>query len=273
MSLSFAMLGDIVGLPGRLAVEQLLPQIRQRWQPDLIIANAENTAHGSGLTPKQFNKLRSTGLDGMTLGDHAFRRGEIVPVLQNEPNLIRPANLASAAKGKGWMKLQPADASRRPLYVVTVLGRLFVSLAADNPFECVDRVLKQINEPNPLLLVEIHAEATSEKQAIGRYFDGRVCAVLGTHTHVATADACVLPGGTAFMCDLGMCGPHESVIGRKAGPVITHLTTSMNVPFDVATDDPRVCGAYVEVDEASGKATKIERFELKADVHEKPFAR
>ncbi len=273
MSLSFVMLGDIVGRPGRMAVQQLLPEIRNRWQPDLVIANAENSCHGSGLTPKQYNQLRSAGLNGMTLGDHAYRRSEIIPVLENEPNLIRPTNLAAGARGRTLMKLQSPDGSKRPLYIFTVLGRLFMSLQADNPFECVDRVLKEIPESDPLVLVEIHAEATSEKQAISRHLDGRVSAVLGTHTHVPTADACILPGGTAFMCDLGMSGPFDSIIGRRVDRVLSHLTTSMATPFDVATGDPKVCGAYVEIDERTGHAEKIERIELSADTEKPPFSK
>ena len=266
------MLGDIVGEPGMRAVEQLISQIRQRWKPDLIVANAENAADGSGLTPALYQRLRQAGVDGVTLGDHVYRRMQIAPTLESETRIVRPANLPRAAKGRTWMQLSPAGASEgATLFVTTVLGRIFPSVPADSPFETVDSVLGKLPDLNPVTIVEIHAEATSEKRAMGYYFDGRVAAVLGSHTHVATADAQILPHGTAYITDLGMCGPHDSIIGRRIDRILKTMTTAMPAPFDVATGDPRVCGVFVEIDTARCLATDIERIELKADPHAPPF--
>lgn len=271
MAIRVVMLGDIVGDPGVNAVSQLLPRIRQQWRPDLVIANAENAADGSGLTPRLYARLRSAGVDGMTLGDHVYRRMQIARTLDSEDRLIRPANLPVDATGRTWMRLPLPGGDDRGLFVMTVLGRIFVSLPSDNPFEAVDRTLGQLPELQPLLLVEVHAEATSEKIALGHHLDGRACAVIGTHTHVATADARILPHGTAFISDLGMCGPHDSIIGRRVDRVLSQMTTAMPAPFDVAVGDPRVCGVFLEIDESRRVATAIERIELQADPHAPPF--
>ena len=276
------MLGDIVGRSGRLAVMQQIPELRRRFEPDLIIANAENAANGSGLTPEHYRKLCAAGLDALTMGDHVFKKQQIGATLEEQPNIIRPLNLAAGAKGKGWMRLAPGgDASRPPVYVITVLGRLFMSMPANDPFAAVDRVLSQLPETHPIVLVEVHAEATSEKQALGWYLNGRVSAVLGTHTHVATADARILPTNpehgttvgrsTAFACDLGMCGPYDSILGRRIDRVLKQMTTAMPTPFDVAEGDPRVCGVCIDVDAATGSATAIERIELSASRSKPPF--
>lgn len=258
------MLGDVVGRPGREAVAQLVPVIRQNWAPDLIIANAENAASGSGITPQHYSRLTAAGIDGITLGDHVYKRVQIVPVLETKDNIIRPANLAGGAKGKRWMRLRAADASKPAVYVMTVLGRVFSSLPCNDPFATVDEVLRELPEKDPVVIVEVHAEATSEKQALGRYLDGRAAAVLGTHTHVATADAKVLPNGTAYISDLGMCGPHDSILGRRVSAVLKFMTTAMPEPFDVAEGDPRVNGVVFDYDETRRRATMIERIELAA---------
>ena len=279
------MLGDIVGAAGRLAVIQCLPELRQRWQPHLVIANAENAANGSGLTPQIYQKLCDAGIDGMTLGDHVYRKKQIVATLEKQSNILRPANLPAGAKGKTWMRLasrQGEDTSG--VYVLTVLGRLFMNLPANDPFATVESVLSSLPEKDPIVIVEVHAEATSEKQALGWYLNGRVAAVIGTHTHVPTADARILPpisagddapvsdGGTAYISDLGMCGPHESVIGRQINRVVSHMTTAMPAPFDVAEGDPRVNGVFIEIDRRTRCATAIERIELRADPSAPPFA-
>jgi hypothetical protein len=287
MTIRIAMLGDIVGSPGRNAVVQQVPVIRQRWHTDLIIANAENAASGSGLTPEQYQKLRSSGVDGVTLGDHVYKRVQIVPTLEREPNIIRPANLPAGAKGRRWMVLNTRNPSPdragqgteardvQPggvnVYVITVLGRLHATLPVDEPFAVIEQLLAQLPEKNPVVVLEVHADFTSEKQAIGWHFDGRVSAVLGTHTHVPTADARILTHGTAYMTDLGMCGPYESVIGRRIDRVLAHVTTGMPSPFDVASGDPRVCGVMVEIDERTRAATAIERIELRANPNAPPF--
>lgn len=269
------MLGDIVGTPGRQAVTQQIPLIRERYQPNLIIANAENAANGSGLTPDLYRKLCDAGVDGMTLGDHVFRKAQIVSTLEQEANIIRPANLPAGAKGKRWMKLQPAGAGMPAVYVVTVLGRLFMSTLSNDPFAAVAEVIASLPEANPIVLVEIHAEATSEKQAMGWFMLGRAVAVVGTHTHVATADARILARdgkfGTAYISDLGMCGPHESVLGRNVDRVLQHMTTNMPAPFDVAERDNRVNGVVIDIDTDSRRATSIERLELQADTSAPPF--
>jgi metallophosphoesterase (TIGR00282 family) len=282
-TLRIVMLGDIVGRPGRQAVAQQMATIRQRYQPDLVIANAENAANGSGLTPELYRKLCQAGVDGMTLGDHIYKKQQIVTVLEQESNITRPANLPAGAKGKRWMKLQ---SPRGSIYVVTLLGRIFMNLPAADPFVTIDEILATLPEKDAIVLVEIHAEATSEKQAMGWYLNGRVAAVVGTHTHVATADTRILAPqagpsaqqkaggmltGTAYMTDLGMCGPQESVLGRQIAPVLTHMTTSMPAPFDVAEGDPRVCGIFVEIDLKTRLACAVERIELAADPTKPPF--
>jgi len=280
MAIKLIMLGDIVGSPGRLAVRQCLPALREQWQPDLILANGENAAAGSGLLPNQFDKLVEAGIAGVTLGDHVFRKAQIIPYLEKQPNLIRPANLSSKAKGRGWMRLRAGDEQHEgpSVYVITLLGRLFnTALPCNDPFDTVDRVLEALPATSPTVIVEMHAEATSEKQAIGWYLNGRVAAVLGTHTHVPTADARLLPKPndvrrqTAYMTDLGMSGPQDSILGRRVDRVLTHMTTNMPAPFDVAQANPRVNGAYLELDEATGGARRVERIELAADPNQPPF--
>lgn len=272
MSLRIAMLGDIVGRAGRQVVEQQLPELRRRWQPDLIIANAENISGGSGISPQSYRKLLHYGIDGITLGDHVYRQPDILPVLQTASNIIRPANLPASAAGSRWMKLTPHAADKPPLFVVTLLGRLYITNPlADDPFACIDAVLRDLPGPHPFVMVEVHAETTSEKMALGHYLDGRVCAVVGTHTHVPTADAKILPHGTAYMTDLGMCGPYDSILGRRKDRVLHHMTTGMMSRFDVADGDPRMCGAFIELDDR-GRAVAIERIELCADMDRAPFS-
>lgn len=278
------MLGDVVGMPGVLAVEQQMGRLRQQWRPNLVIANAENAHHGSGLTPKLYQRLIAAGVDAITLGDHVYKRVAISSVLEHSDNIVRPANLPREAKGRTWMRLQPravnrdeaADDERAtqtlpPVYVMLVLGRIFPTLAADDPFATVAAKLAELPDAHPIVIVEVHGEATSEKQAVARHFDGQVAAVIGSHTHVSTADTQILPGGTAYMTDMGMCGPHESIIGRRIDRVLTFMTTSMPTPFDVADGDPRVNGVLMDIDTTTKRAVHIERIELPADVHAPPF--
>jgi len=271
--LTIAFLGDIFASPGRMVVSQQLPTMRDRHGPDLVIANAENAARGLGLTPELYWKLRGYGIDAITLGDHALREPKIAKVLQcpGEP-IARPANFPAAAIGREFIRLEPSGDRTKSVFVITVLGRIFVSAPADDPFAAVDRVLSQLPEPDPVVIVEAHMEATSEKAALAQYLDGRVAAVLGTHTHVPTADARILPGGTAFITDVGMCGPYQSVIGRDSQAVIRHMRTGEFVPWGIGTGDERMCGAVVGVDVTTRKARRIERIEYKADPGQKPFA-
>jgi len=303
MSLRIVFLGDIVGGPGCKAVSQLVPVIRQRWGPDLVIANAENAANGTGLTPDIYKKLCARGIDAITLGDHVYKKKQIVQTLQSESNIIRPANLSAGASGKRWMSVKPGpkDGQENPggqegpggpgiqgvqgVYVLTVLGRIFMNMPANDPFATVDGLLDELPERDPIVIVEIHAEATSEKIAMGWHLNGRVTAVVGTHTHTPTADARILPaqvdgtghpgigpGGTAYISDLGMTGPHDSVLGRRADRVVSHMTTNMPFPFDVAEGNPRVQGVVIDIDTGSRRATAIEPIDLAADVTKPPFA-
>jgi len=306
MSLRIVFLGDIVGGPGCKAVSQLVPAIRERWEPDLVIANAENAANGTGLTPEIYKKLCARGIDAFTMGDHVYKKKQIVQTLQAESNIIRPANLSGGASGKRWMCVRPKseDGQEKPgtprvagqpgvpggpgepgVYVLTVLGRIFMNMPANDPFATVDGILDELPERDPIVIVEVHAEATSEKIAMGWHLNGRVAAVVGTHTHTPTADARILPtqvdgtgtphvgpGGTAYISDLGMTGPHDSVLGRRADRVVSHMTTNMPFPFDVAEGNPRVQGVVIDIDTDSKKATAIERIDLAADVTQTPFA-
>ena len=255
--MKFLFLGDIVGKPGFSAVIQNVQRVRDELDLDYVVANAENTADGSGLMPKQFERLIDSGIDGITLGDHIFKRKEIISTLQKSDRIVKPANYPEQAAGRKWTLIKRSG--RKPLGIVSIMGRVFMR-PVDCPFEALDRVLEEISEHTDHILVDVHAEATSDKQVLARYLDGRVTAVLGTHTHVPTADTCLLPGNTAFQCDVGMCGPYESIIGRDIERV-THTTrTAEPCHFHVATGDVRLCGAIVEAD-AEGAATRIERYE------------
>ncbi len=249
-------IGDIVGKPGRAIVEQVVRPLVEAEALDLVIANAENAAGGSGLTPAIYRELCKAGVDAITLGDHVYRRREIYKVLQAEANIVRPANLPDEAVGPRWASVTTQGGIR--VGFCCLLGRLFMN-PIDSPWRAADAVLAEMPADLHVRFVDFHAEATSEMQQMGRYLDGRVSAVLGTHTHVATADECILPGGTAFQCDVGMTGPHESIIGRRIDRVLESNLTARPVPFDVATKDVRLNGAILDIDEATGLATAIRR--------------
>jgi hypothetical protein len=250
------LIGDIVGKPGREIVVQALAGLRSEEQLDLVVANAENSAGGSGLTPENYQELISAGVDCITLGDHAFRRREIFSVLQTQRNIVRPANYPEEAPGRGYTVI--TTRSRVPVAVFSLLGRVFMS-PVDCPFRAADRVLAAVPPSVKVILLDFHAEATSDKQLMGRCLDGRVSAVLGTHTHVPTADEQILPKGTAFQCDVGMTGPYDSILGRRVDRVMETTRTFRPTHFDVATDDPRISGTIVEVDPATGRALAIRR--------------
>ena len=249
-------IGDIVGKPGRRAVTRLVPALRSELKLDLVVANAENAAGGSGLTPSNFAELTKGGVDGITLGDHIYRRQEITSVLEKDGRIVKPANYPESAPGRTWMRLTAHNGVQ--VAVISLLGRVFMR-PVDCPWSAVDRVLAQLPGEIKVVLVDFHAEATSDMQLLGRYLDGRVSAVLGTHTHVTTADEQILPGGTAFQCDVGMTGPHDSILGRRVDRVTETTITFRPTAFDVATDDVRLSATMVEVDEESGRATAIER--------------
>ncbi len=253
-------LGDIVGKPGYTAVLQHIEALRSEHHLDAIVVNAENASDGSGLMPRQFQRLIAAGVDAITLGDHIYRRKEIITTLTNSNRIVKPANYPGDAPGRSWVVIATPCG---PLAIVSLLGRVYMR-PVDCPFQAVDRALQEIGDQAKHLLVDVHAEATSDKQVLARYLDGRVTAVLGTHTHVPTADASVLPGGTAFQCDVGMCGPYESIIGRDISRVMQTTRTFEPCHFHVATRDVRLCGALIESDR-EGKATSIQRFEKKID--------
>lgn len=273
-NLRIAYLGDIYGSPGRMAVQQQLPVLIETHQPQVVIANAENARSGSGLSPKLYHKLRAMGIDAITLGDHVFRDQTICSILQqpDEP-IARPANLSAKALGREYLRIAP-DATKgrdRSIFVIPVLGRVFMNMPADDPFAAVDRVIQTLPERDAIISVEAHMEATSEKSALAQYLDGRVSAVLGSHTHVPTADARVLSGGTGFITDLGMCGPYNSIIGADSEAVIKHMTTSMHVPFGVGAGREAVCGVVLEIDTDSQRTRSITPIRLEADRSRPPF--
>lgn len=252
----FLFIGDIVGRPGREIVAQAVPGLVVRDRLDLVIANAENAAGGSGLTPAIYRELIAAGVDAITLGDHVYRRKEIYSVLENKENIVRPANLPAEAVGRQWSVVTARDGT--PVAFFCVLGQLFMK-PMDNPWRCADRVLAEVPSDVRVRFLDFHVEATSEAQLMGRYLDGKVSAVLGTHTHVPTADECVFPGGTAFQADVGMTGPYESILGRRIDRVMETTLTSNPTQFEVASKDVRLCGSIVEVDQETGQATGIER--------------
>ena len=252
-------IGDIVGQPGVQIVVRALPWLREHERLDVILANAENAAAGSGLTPALYRRLRGAGVDAFTMGDHIYKKQEIISVMNEDGPLCKPANFPPEAPGKDFVLVTTRDGLT--LAVFTVLGRLFTR-PVDCPFRAADRVLEVIGDRAKCILVDVHAEATGEKALLGRYLDGRVSAVVGTHTHVPTADERILPGGTAFLTDTGMTGPYESILGRRIDRVLQTTLTFLPTAFDVATGDPRLAGAIVEIDSASGRAVSIRRLLL-----------
>ncbi|MBI4583599.1 MAG: TIGR00282 family metallophosphoesterase [Planctomycetes bacterium] len=254
------LIGDIVGKPGREIVSRVLPDFIAEKNLHFVLANAENAAQGSGITPSLYKELVRAGVDVVTLGDHTWRRKEALPLLKKESRILRPLNYPPECVGKG-MEIYEARQGFH-IAVITLLGRIFMN-PVDCPFRCVDQALLRLNESIKVIFVEIHAEATSEKMAMGWKLDGRVSCVFGTHTHVPTADGRVLPCGTAYITDLGMTGPYDSVIGRTKESVLFKFETSMHAPFMVASGDVRLCGALVRLESETGKALEIERVELR----------
>ncbi len=263
MPIRILCLGDIVGRPGRQIVHQKLPALVRDRAVDLVVANAENIAGGSGITANLFNKIRSYGVDVVTLGDHIYRKMDIVPTLQSSERIVRPANLASAAVGRPYTVINTN--SGVAVGVFCCLGRIYMNMPADDPFAAAERVLGEMPEHVRVCVCDIHAEATSEKVAMGHWLDGRCSIIFGTHTHVPTADARVLPGGSAFITDLGMCGPYDSVLGRRKERVVKHMTTNMPHPFEIATGNVRLCGALAEIDPETGRAISMERIEVRGE--------
>ena len=252
--------GDVIGKPGRRALHNLLPRLVDHHRADYVVVNVENAAGGFGITPEVLHDVEDLSIDVFTTGNHVWDKKEGLPILDRVPNLLRPANYPEGNPGTGLHVGETAAGV--PVAVMNLEGLVFMH-NLDSPFRTADRLLKELDPRVKVVLVDFHAEATSEKQAMGFYLDGRVSAVLGTHTHVPTADERVLPKGTALLTDVGMTGPYESVIGMRADKVLKRFLLQTPSSFEVAKRDVRLAGAVIDVDEATGKARGIERLLVK----------
>ncbi len=250
-------IGDIVGEPGRRAVSSLLPKLRASLNVDVVIANGENSAGGSGITPQTAADIYSAGVDIITCGDHLWDQKEVIQLLDGETRFVRPVNYPPGTPGQGSTVF--TREGHPAVGVINVQGRTFMQPPLENPFLAVQREVSRLRQITPIIFVDIHAEATSEKIAMGRLLDGRVSAVVGTHTHVQTADEQIFPEGTAYLTDAGFTGPHDSVLGREIDPVIKRFLTSTPQRFGVATGRVLLQGALIEIDENSGRAKSIRR--------------
>ncbi len=259
MSLKILFIGDVVGSPGRKIITQALPRLIHRRGLGLVVCNAENSAGGSGLTIKCHEDLSEAGVDVFTLGDHAYRKDEVLTLFEQDDRILRPANYPPEAPGPEFCLAEARDGTI--VAVFSLMGRTFMR-PVDCPFRAADRVLERIGGSAKVVLVDLHAEATSDKNLLGRYLDGKVSAALGTHTHIPTADEQILPKGTAYQTDVGMTGPYDSVIGRRYDRVLAANLNFVPNFFDVATGDPRLCGAIVEIDPKTGLALAIERISI-----------
>ena len=251
--------GDVFGVPGRRALEDRLPGLRDELNVDFCIVNGENAADGAGITGKHADRMLAAGADVITLGNHTWRQRGFADYLAGSDRVVRPANFAASAPGRGWTTAAGRDGTQ--VAVINLMGALFLDVA-QNPFEIVDDLVEEATRTTPVIVLDVHAEATSEKIALAYWLDGRVTAVIGTHTHVQTADARVLAGGTAALTDAGMTGPHDSVIGVEAELAIRRMRTGMPVRFQPAEGGVRIEGALVECDPATGRATACEALRI-----------
>jgi metallophosphoesterase (TIGR00282 family) len=254
--LTILFLGDIVGEPGRSAVIANLPRLKESHAVDFVIVNGENAAGGRGITPKITIDLLRAGVSVITTGDHIWDQKEIISFIDTEPRLLRPINYPAGAPGNGSILLETAKGK---VGVVSVQMRTFMQPILENPFPAVAAAVAALREETPVVFVDAHGETTSEKIAIGRFLDGKASAVIGTHTHVQTADEQIFPGGTAFLCDAGMCGPASSILGRSIEPIVNRFISNLPALFPVARGAVRLCGAVVSIDETTGRATSIVR--------------
>ena len=252
------MVGDIVGSPGRMAMARIATRYKADGRAEVVIANAENSAAGRGITSTLAEELFAGGADILTMGDHVWDQKESLGLFDRDPRVIRALNLPPGCPGKGSATIQTRAG---PLAVVQLMGRTFMGITADCPFRAMEEWLKKNAGAVKMIIVDMHAEATSEKVAMGKFLDGRVSAVLGTHTHIQTADEAVTTRGTAYMTDLGMTGPCDSVIGRTTDAILTRFVTGMPTKFEIASGDVRLHGALLTLDPATGKALKIKRIE------------
>jgi 2',3'-cyclic-nucleotide 2'-phosphodiesterase len=265
MRLNLLCIGDIVGRPGRRILAERLRRIVEEHAIDCVIANAENAAGGSGLTPQIYDKLLRYGVNLITLGDHAFRKRDIIETLDRADNIVRPANLSEHAAGKGIALYKTAKGPT--VGVLMLIGRLFMK-PADCPYAAADKWIPRLQQQADIIVVEMHAEATSEKVAMGYHVDGRAGCCFGTHTHIPTADERILPRGTAYISDVGMTGAHDSVLGRKTQSVLKAFRTQMPVPFEIATGDVRLNAAIVTVNTHTRQAEAIERLRVDAETQD-----
>ncbi|MDQ3200244.1 MAG: TIGR00282 family metallophosphoesterase [Verrucomicrobiota bacterium] len=254
--LTILFLGDIVGESGRNAVIARLPELRRVHGLDFIVVNGENAAAGRGITPKITIDLLRAGVSVVTSGDHIWDRKEIVAYIPTEPRLLRPLNYPPGAPGAGTIVL---ETPKGKVGVINVQARTFMQPILENPFPLLDAAVEEMRQETPVIIVDAHGETTSEKIALGRYLDGRVSAVLGTHTHVQTADEQIFENGTAFICDAGMCGPVRSILGREIDPIVGRFISNLPAVFPVAQGESRLRGVLIEIEENTGRARRITR--------------
>ena len=259
-TIKILVVGDTVGKPGREACRKIIPKLRKAHDLDLVVVNGENVAAGSSITHDTAEELFTAGADVITSGDHIFRKKEGITVVEENPNVLRPLNYPKGTPGSGSVVVTTKKGVK--VGIINLMGRVFIQ-SLDCPFETVESEIKSLKSKTKIILVDLHAEATSEKVAMGWFLDGQVSALYGTHTHVQTSDETVLPKGTAYITDVGMTGPFRSVIGRDIEQVLFRFKTQMPGPMDVATEDVRLSGAVIEIDVNTGKANSIER------IHEK----
>lgn len=263
MKLNILAIGDIVGRPGRILLHDRLRDLRVKEHIHFVVANGENVANGAGITPGEAQDLLNSGVDVITGGDHVWGKRDIIPFIQTNSRLLRPANYPSTQPGQGHVVVETLAGK---IGVIHVVGRVFMTaMQADCPFTTAESLVKELRKQTPVVVIDMHCEATSEKIAMGWHMDGQASFVFGTHTHIQTADERILPKGTAYITDVGMTGPYESVIGRRIDRVLTKFITQMPTPFDVAENDVRISGAVATVDSETGKAEGIRRIVMRQD--------
>lgn len=252
-------IGDIVGRPGRELLAKELANLKEMHAIDFVIVNGENAAGGSGILPKHAKEFFALGVDAITLGDHVWDKAEIGAYLEETQAIIRPANFPAGAPGRGWTVVKAKNGVK--VGIINLLGRSFMRYNVNCPFRTLDEILKELTPLAEVIVLDMHAETTSEKVAMGHYSDGRLSAMFGTHTHIQTADEKILPKGTAYITDLGMSGPYDSVIGQNKEKILKRFLTSLPVKFEVAEGDVKLCGVVINVDEKQGKAKSISRLQ------------
>lgn len=253
------MVGDVVGRPGRYFFAERTPELKHQLKLDVVVVNGENAAHGKGLTPNIFNELISGGADVVTTGNHIWDNPTVLQILDTEPFLLRPANYPEGAPGKGFC-IYPVG--RKKVGVINMAGRVFMQPPMDDPFRLGEKIIAFLKKSCDVILIDFHAEATSEKLAFAHYLDGQVTAVVGTHTHVQTADEKILPNGTAYISDLGMVGAENSILGMSIEPVIKRFVTARPSKFEVAEGAAEYCALFIETEDKSNKVIKVKRIKL-----------